>query len=314
MLRFSDDVALARVADGVEVSWSNGRLCHLPGAAEDVRILTRALREPQSAAEVRASLPRSATALLTRLTDFGVVVEDPTPDRLLALHHATCVAGDSRVTGHADEAHETLTRPGVGQLIRLEVASTVGSLAAALTSRRSCHRFADSPLALPVLGDLLGAATGATLLGGHRAYPSAGNLHPVGVLLVALQVEGIVAGTSLRYDPVPHTLAAGAVLPVDSWLLTLCGLASTRPAAVALLIVDLSRPSVSRYAERGYRFALLEAGHLAQNLMLVAAEAGLGSLAVGAVEEEVLRRGRVLAHDYEVVVYAVALGHPETRP
>jgi SagB-type dehydrogenase family enzyme len=308
MLRFADDVAVRTVGDGVQTTSADGRIRHLPGAAADLRRLAAALRTPRPAEAVWHDLTPPAAALLTLLVDELVVVDDPVPDRVLALHRVTLAAGDAREDGRRDEAHLVTTRPAGGPVMRLAPSRLRGDLADALASRRSCSSFAETPCEPAVVGDLLGAAFGASA--DHRAYPSAGGLYPVELIIGALHVAGADAGMSLQYDANGHTLRAGATLPPMTWQAALPGLGSLRPPVVVLLTVDVSRPSVSRYAERGYRLALLEAGHLAQNLMLVAAAAGLGSLGVGAVEEEVLVRGAVVPHAYQVVVYAVALGSP----
>jgi SagB-type dehydrogenase family enzyme len=217
-------------------------------------------------------------------------------------------AGNSRVDEYGDEAYLITTRPIGGPILPLPAARAEGEIVEeVLTSRRSCRRFAaDSWLELPVLGKLLGVVAGSVR--GHRTYPSAGGLYPVEIIVGAMRVTGVEAGASLRYDPGRQVLTGEAVMPPASWLAALPGLGSVDPEAVLLLIVDLARPSGSRYAERGYRLACVEAGHLAQNLMIVATRCELGSLGVGAIAEEVLARGGVLGHVYEVVVYAVAIG------
>lgn len=59
-------------------------------------------------------------------------------------------------------------------------------------------------------------------------------------------------------------------------------------AAVFVIAGDYS-VSTYKYAARGYRFALLEAGHVSQMLQLAAAEANLGSLEFGGFRDEALQ-------------------------
>ncbi len=62
-----------------------------------------------------------------------------------------------------------------------------------------------------------------------------------------------------------------------------------------------------KYAERGLRFLLLEAGHLMQNLCLVSASLGLSTVPLGGFfERQLARRLMLLASDE--VLYAGICG------
>jgi SagB-type dehydrogenase family enzyme len=50
---------------------------------------------------------------------------------------------------------------------------------------------------------------------------------------------------------------------------------------VMIFITAVFERSVFKYGDRGYRFVLLEAGHVGQNLSLVANGLGLGAVSVG---------------------------------
>src|SRR5204863_9224189 len=51
--------------------------------------------------------------------------------------------------------------------------------------------------------------------------------------------------------------------------------------AAIFFLTALVERSVYKYGDRGYRFTLLEAGHVAQNINLVAAGLGLGCINIG---------------------------------
>jgi SagB-type dehydrogenase family enzyme len=55
----------------------------------------------------------------------------------------------------------------------------------------------------------------------------------------------------------------------------------TRVSSLIILITAVFERSTIKYGDRGYRFALLEAGHVAQNINLVANALGLGSINLG---------------------------------
>ena len=63
-----------------------------------------------------------------------------------------------------------------------------------------------------------------------------------------------------------------------------------------------------RYGERGYRYLLLEAGHVAQNLLLAAIEKSLGGVTVGAFDDYLLSKSCGLIAGVELPLYTVVLG------
>ena len=67
--------------------------------------------------------------------------------------------------------------------------------------------------------------------------------------------------------------------------------------------------SQKKYGPRGYRYILLEAGHLAQNLCLIAAEFNLGSLCMGGFYDSRLNRFMEFDGLTEAVIYSVAAGY-----
>jgi len=70
--------------------------------------------------------------------------------------------------------------------------------------------------------------------------------------------------------------------------------------------------SMEKYGEKGYRFALMDAGHMSQNLYLVAEYLGLGivSLGGGAENDEFLDGILSLVSDEENAFYGFAVGAP----
>jgi nitroreductase len=57
----------------------------------------------------------------------------------------------------------------------------------------------------------------------------------------------------------------------------------------------------AKYSERGYRFLLLEAGHLMQNLCLLSASLGLATLPLGGCLE------RAIAHEFRLLATDLVL-------
>ena len=63
-----------------------------------------------------------------------------------------------------------------------------------------------------------------------------------------------------------------------------------------------------KYRERTYRYALLEAGHVGQNLYLTATALGLGACAVGAFLDDELNGLLGLDGEQEAALYIIAVG------
>jgi SagB-type dehydrogenase family enzyme len=80
-------------------------------------------------------------------------------------------------------------------------------------------------------------------------------------------------------------------------------------AAVIVLTTVLER-TLWKYSDRGYRYILLEAGHVAQNLNLVASGLGLGALNLGGFFDANLAALLGLDPEAEVPLYGIAVGTP----
>ena len=61
---------------------------------------------------------------------------------------------------------------------------------------------------------------------------------------------------------------------------------------------------------RGYRFALLEAGHVVQNLLLTATALGLGAVPLGGYYDRLTDEFLGLDGVNESTLYTVAVGRP----
>jgi SagB-type dehydrogenase family enzyme len=115
---------------------------------------------------------------------------------------------------------------------------------------------------------------------GRRVYPSAGALYPVDIVAVIGAVDG-VDPAGYVYDPLGHSLHRR--VDVDAGQLhTLATLGDPVPSSsVTFALVATFARTRAKYGLRGYRFALLEAGHLAQALITTATALGLTALPWG---------------------------------
>jgi SagB-type dehydrogenase family enzyme len=169
----------------------------------------------------------------------------------------------------------------------------------ALARRRSIRKYADAPLPLDAVSQLLWAAQGITDRDGLRTAPSAGALYPLEVYLVAGSVTGLRAGV-YQYDPRRHRLllhAAGdlrddlsdAALEQD-WV---------ADAPAVLILTAVYGRTARKYGDRGPRYVHMEVGHAAQNVYLQAVGLELGTVMVGDFDDRRLHRVLRLPTDVE---------------
>jgi SagB-type dehydrogenase family enzyme len=181
------------------------------------------------------------------------------------------------------------------------------SLEDALLARRSIRHIARDPLTVDELTQLLWAAQGVTHAQGFRTAPSAGALFPLELHVAAGCVTGLRAGL-YRYRPLEHALVASAQQDLRA---ELCRAAlSQRPverAPVVFLLTAVYGRATQKYGERGVRYADMEAGHAAQNLILQAAALELRAVVVGAFEDDAVRRVALLPPGEEPL-YLVPVG------
>jgi SagB-type dehydrogenase family enzyme len=167
------------------------------------------------------------------------------------------------------------------------------SVERAIKERRTIRDFKDRPLTLIQLSQLLWAAQGITdPKEGKRAAPSGGALYPLDIYLVIGEnrAEGMEAGV-YHYLPEAHSILLISkgdrrkeIASASLWQMWMA------KAPVLFIITAEYRRITGKYGERGIRYALIEVGHVGQNLFLQAGALGLGAGIVGAFNDaEVLK-------------------------
>jgi SagB-type dehydrogenase family enzyme len=102
------------------------------------------------------------------------------------------------------------------------------------------------------------------------------------VVAIVRAVTGIEAGAYV-YDPIEHALRRRSLLDPDRFHALVHRPAPEMPPlpAVTLAVVATFARSRVKYGLRGYRFVLIEVGHLAQNALLAATALGLHTVPWG---------------------------------
>jgi len=164
------------------------------------------------------------------------------------------------------------------------------SVEEALLERRSIRNYKNEALTLAEISQLLWAAQGITHTGGYRTAPSAGALYPLEVYVVAGNVDGLRPGI-YKYRPQGHELEKVAEGYVRA---ELCATALDQECiedgAVVLVFAAVYERTTGKYGERGVRYVHMEVGHAAQNVYLQAVSLGLGTVVVGAFDDDEVER------------------------
>ena len=169
------------------------------------------------------------------------------------------------------------------------------SIEKALLERRSVRSYADEPLTLAEVSQLMWAAQGITSPGGGRTAPSAGALYPLEVYLLAGEVSNLPAGI-YHYEPDNHSLTL--VIEGDQrQALYEAALrqSAVKDGAVVIVITAIYDRTTVKYGERGMQYVHIEVGAASENIYLQAVSLGLGTVFIGAFHDdqvrEVLRLG-----------------------
>jgi SagB-type dehydrogenase family enzyme len=155
-----------------------------------------------------------------------------------------------------------------------------------LRTRRSRRRYAKGGIDTRTLATLLDAAYGVTgAIPGTtqqlRAAPSGGALYPLELYVVSQRVDGLDRAL-FHYDPLRHVLEL--LRPLEPHEAT--GRLSPYPELLAecsafVVVSAMFWRSRFKYGARAYRFALLEAGHVAQSFLLAAEALELAATPIG---------------------------------
>lgn len=177
-----------------------------------------------------------------------------------------------------------------------------------LAKRRSVRNYTQRELSETIISRFLWAAQGISSREEFRTAPSAGALYPLEVHVVVGEVSGLDPGV-YRYITEENALireTSGDLRKKLSEAALSQPMVRTAPAS---LVISAVYPRITgKYGKRGIRYANMEAGHASQNVYLLATELGIGTCAVGAFEDEEVRKVLKLPVNEEPL-YIMPLGH-----
>lgn len=186
------------------------------------------------------------------------------------------------------------------------------SLAQWAVKRRTHRAFESRPLPMTSLAALLYCAYG--LAEGQiqrRPAPSAGALFPLEIY-AALNYSTTPPPGLYHYAAGDHALAQlGTEEPAKLLAESFLEGADISTAPVIVVIAAAFGRTTAKYGDRGYRYILLEAGHVAQNIALAAVSLGLATFPIGGFYDDKINAWLGLDGVNEAVCYMIGIGAPE---
>ena len=163
------------------------------------------------------------------------------------------------------------------------------ALETTLLKRRSIREYKNHVLTISDVSQLLWAAQGINdKKNKYRTTPSAGALYPLEIYVLNGNSEGIDKGI-YKFRPFYHDLIQTGVQDVirelsqaalyQEWMVN---------AAMILVITADYQRTTKWYGQRGRQYVLMEAGHAAQNIHLQCVALDLGTVVIGAFDDDLV--------------------------
>lgn len=141
--------------------------------------------------------------------------------------------------------------------------------------------------------------------GNRRSVPSAGSFYPLSIYLICNKQVGPLPVATYHYN-VEHSLE---LVRTHDDTFQFSSFTEHQPwlnDTYALIVITATFEHViEKYGERGYRHCLVEAGHVAQNMILAGVEQQLALCPIGGVREPIIEQHLGINTSCERVIYAL---------
>lgn len=178
------------------------------------------------------------------------------------------------------------------------------SLEESILERESIRRFSDKEINHENISQLFWSGQGSK--GYKRTVPSAGAIYP-------LELYALLRGKGFyHYNVDNHSLDLKIEedlfedLAAASWNQTFINQAPLN----IIICANYSKIQFRYGHDRGIRYALIEVGHCAQNIHLQAVALGLGSVPIGAFQDEEIKKLLNLPEKIDPL-YIIPIGYPK---
>lgn len=162
----------------------------------------------------------------------------------------------------------------------------------------------EKTLTLEELGTLLGTALGKHADSQRRHYPSGGALYPIETYLLTNTFEDV---SILHYNPTAHALENLWTPPDGYDLKDVTRTPNNLLFSTMIIFSSVWARSSAKYGDLAFLHALIEAGHMSQNVLLVATALGLQSRPYAGFDDEELTKLLDLDIEQEQVIHTILL-------
>lgn len=330
-------------ADGQFVAYNFLEKSVFECSADLLDLLTR-LKSWTNAEDLRVSLPEFAPeeidAILESLLSVGAIVAEGSADALreqeyaatwiwglpTALMHfsvqdnpfiSVAQAEDMQRAKARTEGLVPLHRPNGNCALTLPDPLRGKDLIGLMARRRTVRRARDLPVTLEQLSDCLFSGLGITgwmqnCVGRLplSMTPSGGGRNPYEAFVFARDINGLARGV-YHYSALGHSLERVAELGDDDITELIGGQewGDDKPCMI-LLCAHMERTMWKYEDPNAYRVVMIEAGHIGQNIMLVATQNGLTACPTAALDHNRARQILGLKDLTQAPIYALTLSTP----
>lgn len=182
-----------------------------------------------------------------------------------------------------------------------------------LETRKTLRKYQQTPLTLEDLTIMLWFTQGVKSVNNRpateRTVPSAGARHPFETYLVVSNVEGLKPGL-YRYVALQHKLAflEESVSLVDRVWVATHSQNHVRTCPLSFWWEANILRTTWRYRTRGYRYIMMDVGHVCQNLYLVAEALGCGICPIGSFSDVELNQIFGCDGEDRAIIYGATVG------
>jgi len=176
-----------------------------------------------------------------------------------------------------------------------------GSLEDTLAKRRSVREFAPKPLTQQQIGQLFWSAQGITHDQFKRAAPSAGAVYP-------MEIYAVTAQGFFHYIPKGHAMVRLSDRDLHQVVFKASNQQDMLQAPVIFVITGSKERMMKKYPAKAEVYMDIEAGHIAENVLLETTAMGLASVPAGGFVAAELQQGLSLPAD-ESAIYLIPVGY-----
>jgi len=183
-----------------------------------------------------------------------------------------------------------------------------------LKNRKSERKFKKKTLSLKTISEILYFSSGKKVFNKrmnvknfYRMYPSAGARYPLEVYPVILKSNEVAPGI-YHYNVNSNCLELLLKGNFKKKFSKITGQRWVSNSGMIIIISAVFSRTITKYNERGWRYILFEAGHLAQNIQLISTALKLKSCPIGGLLDKEIIKFLDLNIKSEIPLYLISLG------